>query len=288
MKLVRFGAAGEERPGLLTSKGRRIDLSQHFDDWDAGFFRRGGLEELAALLAKISHDSFPLVDESARHGAPVARPGKVICVGLNYSDHAAESGMAIPKEPILFMKAANTVVGPFDNLVIPRGSMKTDWEVELGIIIGKDARYLSSPAESSDFIAGYCLSHDVSEREFQLERGGQWTKGKSCDTFNPLGPFMVTRDELQNVKSLGMSLNVNGMRRQTGNTSTMIFDVFTLVHYISQFMTLEAGDLISTGTPPGVGLGMKPPQYLKAGDVVELSIEQLGTQRQVCVADMVG
>jgi len=288
MKLVRFGDAGKERPGLLTHEGKRVNLSQDFNDWDAEFFRRGGLDELAALLSKKDVGSFPPVDESVRYGAPVARPGKVICVGLNYSDHAAESGMEIPKEPILFMKAANTVVGPYDNLIIPRGSKKTDWEVELGIVLGKDARYLSSPDEASDLIAGFCLSHDVSEREFQLERGGQWTKGKSCDTFNPLGPFLATKDELANVKSLPMTLSVNGERRQTGNTSTMIFDVYTLVHYISQFMTLEAGDLISTGTPPGVGLGMKPPQYLKPGDVVELSIDQLGAQRQVCVSDTVG
>jgi 2,4-didehydro-3-deoxy-L-rhamnonate hydrolase len=288
MKLVRFGAVGEERPGLLTSDGKRVDLSQHFDDWDSGFFRRGGLNDLAGLLSKRDLISFPSVAENVRVGAPIARPGKIVCVGLNYSDHAAESGMEIPKEPILFMKAANTVVGPYDNLIIPRGSKKTDWEVELGLVIGKDARYLSSPDEASEFIAGYCLSHDVSEREFQLERGGQWSKGKSCDTFNPMGPMLVTKDELPNVQSLAMSLNVNGERRQSGNTSNMIFDVFTLVHYISQFMTLEAGDLISTGTPPGVGLGMKPPQYLKAGDVVELSIEHLGTQRQVCVADLAG
>ena len=285
MKLVRFGTPGEERPGLLTDEGKRIDLSQHFDDWNADFFRQGGLNKLADVLAERDLSTFPSVEESVRYGAPIARPGKVICVGLNYSDHAAESGMEVPKEPILFMKAANTVVGPYDNLIIPRGSKKTDWEVELAIVIGKDARYLSSPEEASDFIAGYCLSNDVSEREFQLERGGQWSKGKSCDTFNPLGPYLVTKDELPNVKSLAMSLNVNGEKRQRGNTSTMVFDVFTLVHYISQFMTLEAGDLISTGTPPGVGLGMKPPQYLKAGDVVELSIEHLGTQRQVCVAD---
>jgi 2,4-didehydro-3-deoxy-L-rhamnonate hydrolase len=285
VKLVRFGTPGEERPGLLTDEGKRIDLSQHFDNWNADFFRQGGLNKLADVLAERDLSTFPSVEESVRYGAPIARPGKVICVGLNYSDHAAESGMEVPKEPILFMKASNTVVGPHDNLIIPRGSKKTDWEVELAIVIGKDARYLSSPKEASDFIAGYCLSNDVSEREFQLERGGQWSKGKSCDTFNPLGPYLVTKDELPNVKSLAMSLNVNGEKRQRGNTSTMVFDVFTLVHYISQFMTLEAGDLISTGTPPGVGLGMKPPQYLKAGDVVELSIEHLGTQRQVCVAD---
>lgn len=284
MKLIRFGNVNEERPGLLTGDGKRVDLSDHFEDWNSAFFRRGGLAELADLIAHDNLSEFAGVDESVRHGAPVARPGKVICVGLNYSDHAAESAMPIPKEPILFMKAANTVVGPYDNLLIPRGSTKTDWEVELGVVIGKDARYLNSPGEAPLYIAGYCLSHDVSEREFQLERGGQWTKGKSCDTFNPLGPILVTPDEIPDVQSLAMSLSVNGEKRQSGNTSTMIFDVCTLVHYISQFMTLEAGDLISTGTPPGVGLGMNPPQYLKAGDTVELSIERLGSQKQICIA----
>ena len=285
MKLIRFGNVNEERPGLLAKDGRRVDLSRHFEDWNPAFFRRGGLASLADLLVHCDTSELGVVDESVRHGAPVARPGKVICVGLNYSDHAAESGMPIPKEPILFMKAANTVVGPYDSLLIPRRSTKTDWEVELGVVIGKDARYLSSPAEAPSYIAGYCLSHDVSEREFQLERGGQWTKGKSCDTFNPLGPTLVTPDEIPDVHSLAMSLSVNGEMRQSGNTSTMIFNVYTLVHYISQFMTIEAGDLISTGTPPGVGLGMKPPQYLKAGDAVELSIDRLGSQRQICIAE---
>jgi 2-keto-4-pentenoate hydratase/2-oxohepta-3-ene-1,7-dioic acid hydratase in catechol pathway len=223
------------------------------------------------------------LDAALRTGSPIARPGKVICIGLNYSDHARETGAAIPAEPILFMKAANTVVGPFDDVQIPRGSEKTDWEVELGVVIGQTARYLDSPGDARACIAGYVLSHDVSERAYQLERGGQWTKGKSCDTFNPLGPFLLTADELADPCHLAMSLKVNGVQRQTGNTSTMIFDPFTLLHYISNFMTLEPGDLISTGTPPGVGLGMKPPQYLKAGDIVELEIERLGSQSQRCV-----
>ncbi|HVJ09045.1 MAG TPA: fumarylacetoacetate hydrolase family protein [Acidisarcina sp.] len=285
MKLIRFGNLNEERPGLLTDDGRRIDLSGHFEDWNPTFFRRRGLAALSDLLAQTDPSQFAVVDEAVRHGSPVARPGKVICVGLNYSDHAAEAGMALPKEPILFMKGSNTVVGPYDNILIPRRSTKTDWEVELGIIIGKDARYLNSVVEAPDYIAGYCVSHDVSEREFQLERGGQWTKGKSCDTFNPLGPALITPEEIPDVRSLAMSLSVNGERRQSGNTGTMIFDVYTLVYYISQFMTLEAGDLISTGTPPGVGMGMKPPQFLKAGDIVELSIDGLGSQRQVCMAE---
>jgi 2-keto-4-pentenoate hydratase/2-oxohepta-3-ene-1,7-dioic acid hydratase in catechol pathway len=202
---------------------------------------------------------------------------------LNYSDHAKESGMPIPAEPIVFQKGSNTVVGPYDPILIPRKSQKTDWEVELGLVIGKDARYLDSPEQAREYIAGFCISHDVSEREFQLERGGQWTKGKSCDNFNPLGPFLVTPDELKDVHHLSMSLAVNGVTMQNGNTQTMIFNSYFIVHYLSQFMTLEAGDVITTGTPPGVGMGKKPAQYLKAGDVVELSIEQLGSQRQVCV-----
>ena len=213
----------------------------------------------------------------------VARPGKVICIGLNYSDHAAESGMAVPAEPIIFQKSANTVIGPYDHVMIPRNGFKTDWEVELGLVIGKDCRYLSSVEESKDYIAGYCVSNDVSERAFQLERGGQWTKGKSCDNFNPLGPFLSTTDEVPDVRNLKMKLSVNSVEMQNGNTSFMVFDCNYLVHYLSQFMTLEAGDLISTGTPPGVGMGKKPAQYLKAGDVIELSIESLGMQKQTCV-----
>jgi len=283
MKLVRCGEFREEQPGVLTDAGERLDLSGHFHDWDSSFFGGDGLVRLQEVL-RSSRESLPRFPENVRLGAPIARPGKVICIGLNYSDHAAESGMPIPAEPIVFMKASNTVVGPYDNIQIPRGSKKTDWEVELGGVIGREARYLESPGQAMAHIAGYALSHDVSEREFQLERGGQWTKGKSCDTFNPLGPFLLTRDELAQPHGLTMSLHVNGNQRQAGNTSTMIFDVSTLVHYLSQFMTLEPGDLISTGTPPGVGLGMKPPQYLQVGDVVELEIEHLGKQQQTCVA----
>lgn len=280
MHLLRFGEFRKERPGILW-EGKRKDLSAFFKDWDHDFFQQGGMDELRDLMRKKHH--LPDVPETARWGACVARPGKVLCIGLNYSDHAKESGMPIPAEPIVFQKGSNTVVGPYDPILIPRKSQKTDWEVELGLVIGKDARYLDSPEQARDYIAGFCISHDVSEREFQLERGGQWTKGKSCDNFNPLGPFLVTPDELKDVHHLSMSLAVNGVNMQNGNTQTMIFNSYFIVHYLSQFMTLEAGDLITTGTPPGVGMGKKPAQYLKAGDVVELSIEQLGSQRQVCV-----
>jgi len=282
MKLIRFGERSNEKPGILVNHKRR-DLSAEFEDWDHSFFSSGGLDSLTALLLKRSPESFPDVPESSRWGAPIARPRKIVCVGLNFHDHARESGMEIPKEPILFLKATNTVVGPEDDLLIPRGSQKTDWEVELGVVIGKEGRYLTSLDEARDCIAGYSISHDVSEREFQLERGGQWCKGKSCDTFNPLGPWLAISGDLPDVTRLGMKLWVNRELRQNGNTGTMIFGPVQLVHYISQFMTLEPGDLISTGTPPGVGLGMKPPQYLKVGDVVELEIDGLGRQQQVCV-----
>lgn len=281
MKLIRFGKIDNEKPGVMVGDGKRKDLSNYFVDWDRNFFRQGGLAELTDLVNMVT--DLPDVAEEARWAACVARPGKVICIGLNYSDHARESGMEIPDEPIIFQKGANTIVGPFDPILIPRKSEKTDWEVELGIVIGRDARYLNNLEDAKDYIAGYCVSHDVSERSFQLERGGQWTKGKSCDNFNPLGPFLATPDEIVDVHSLSMSLSVNGEAMQKGNTQTMIFNCYYIVHYLSQFMTLEAGDLISTGTPPGVGLGMKPPRYLKAGDVVELAIEGLGNQKQVCI-----
>jgi len=281
MKLIRFGEPGNEKPGVLDDNGRRKDVSHLFKDWDRITFQENGFSEIIKAIKDIN--TLPGVDENVRWASCVARPGKVICIGLNYSDHAAESGMAIPAEPIVFQKGANTVIGAYDNILIPRKSEKTDWEVELGIVIGKDARYLNSVEESKDYIAGYCISHDVSERAFQLERGGQWTKGKSCDNFNPLGPFLATADEINDVHNLSMSLHVNGKQMQKGNSSTMIFNCYYLVHYLSQFMTLEAGDLISTGTPPGVGLGMKPAQYLKEGDVVELSIEGLGNQKQTCI-----
>ncbi len=280
MKLIRFGAPGKEKPGLIDNAGNRKDLSSSFKDWDREFFQNGGLAELKSIK---NLSSFPDVPSNVRWGSCVARPGKVLCIGLNYSDHAAESNMPVPAEPILFQKGANTVVGPYDSIMIPRKSKKTDWEVELGVVIGKDARYLNSAADSPAYVAGYCISNDVSEREFQLERGGQWTKGKSCDTFNPIGPFLATPEEIRDVHALSMSLHVNGKQMQKGNTSTMIFNTFFLIHYLSQFMTLEAGDFITTGTPPGVGLGMKPPQYLKAGDIVELAIEGLGSQKQTCI-----
>lgn len=277
MRLIRFGDIDNEKPGVCLGDGTRLDLSSTF----------GGVASLLDVpIPEIEEhvrrdlSRLPRVPDTVRWAAPVPRPGKVICIGLNYSDHAAESGMPIPAEPIVFLKGSNTVVGPYDDVLIPRTSEKTDWEVELGVVIGKAARYLNSKEAALENIAGYCISHDVSERAFQLERGGQWTKGKSCDTFNPLGPWLATPDEISNPQSLRMTLHVNGKLRQQGTTATMIFDVFELVRYLSQFMTLESGDLISTGTPPGVGLGMKPPQYLVAGDVVELEIEGLGQQRQ--------
>ena len=280
MKLLRFGPYRQEKPGIWLD-GKRYDLSDYFLDWNEEFFNHGGIKKLSTVLSQ--RPPLPEIDEKERWGACVARPGKVICIGLNYSDHAKESGMEIPKEPIVFQKGSNTVIGPYDSVQIPRKSIKTDWEVELGIIIGKDARYLSSATEAKECIAGYCISNDISEREFQLERGGQWTKGKSCDTFNPLGPFLVTSDEIKDPHQLGMQLSVNGKKMQDGSTATMIFNCYEIVYYLSQFMTLEAGDLISTGTPPGVGLGMKPPTYLKAGDIMELTIEGLGSQRQECL-----
>ncbi|WP_445737160.1 fumarylacetoacetate hydrolase family protein [Mariniflexile sp.] len=279
MKLIRFGNIGNEKPGIFVD-GKRKDVSSKIGDWNHNFFQNFNLEGLEELLGPL--ENFPDVSDDVRWASCVARPGKIICIGLNYSDHAAESGMDIPKEPIIFQKASNTMVGPNDNIIIPKKSLKTDWEVELGIIIGKDARYLNSKQEAKDFIAGYCVSHDVSERAFQLEMGGQWTKGKSCDSFNPLGPYMVTANDIVDVNNLNMSLYVNGEQMQKGNTSFMVFDPYTIVEYLSQFMTLEAGDLINTGTPPGVGLGMKPPKYLKDGDILELSIEGLGTQKQIC------
>lgn len=281
MKLIRFGNPGNEKPGILLN-GERKDLSHVFHDWDSAFFRNNGLEKLRSFLETESA-YLPDVATGARWASCVARPGKVLCIGLNYSDHAKESNMPIPAEPILFQKGSNTVVGPYDPILIPRNSKKTDWEVELGVVLAKDARYLSTVKEAESYIAGYCISHDVSEREFQLERGGQWTKGKSCDNFNPLGPYLLTKDEVFNIHNLSMSLNVNGKRMQTGNTNAMIFDCYHLIHYLSQFMTLEAGDLINTGTPPGVGLGMNPQQFLREGDIVELSIDELGAQKQVCI-----
>lgn len=280
MRLIRFGNPGAERPGILDEYNIRRDLSDRFRDWDRDFFNNGGLEKLNEYLSIRPRPS--TVGDDERWAAPVARPGKVICIGLNYSDHAKESNMAIPEEPIVFQKGSNTVVGPYDPIIIPRGSEKTDWEVELGVVIGKDARYLQTKEEAKDYILGYCVVNDVSERAFQLERGGQWTKGKSCDNFSPTGPWLLTAEEVADVHNLGLKLTVNDQIMQDGNTKNLIFDVYHIIHYLSQFMTLEAGDLILTGTPAGVGLGMTPPLYLKAGDVVELGIDGLGEQKQVC------
>ncbi|MFB2117986.1 fumarylacetoacetate hydrolase family protein [Parapedobacter sp. 2B3] len=280
MKLIRFGNPGAERPGILDEHNVRRDLSDRFSDWDREFFNKGGLEEIEAYLSINPRPTAVADDE--RWAAPIARPGKVICIGLNYSDHAKESNMEIPKEPIIFQKGANTVVGPYDPIIIPRDSEKTDWEVELGVVIGKNARYLQTREEAASYIAGYTVVNDVSERAFQLERGGQWTKGKSCDNFSPMGPWLLTADKVDDVHNLRLQLRVNGQTMQDGNTRNLIFDVYYIVHYLSQFMTLEAGDLILTGTPAGVGLGMKPPLYLKAGDTVELIIDGLGEQKQVC------
>ncbi len=277
MQLIRWGSPDAEHPGVIVD-GVRKDCSAHFTDWTPSFFRTGGVTALRELLATAP--ALPDVPRDARWAACIPRPGKVVAIGLNYSDHAAEVGAKLPKEPIVFLKGTNTVVGPYDTVLIPRQSQKTDWEVELGIVIGRDARYLESIDDAAAHIAGYCIVHDVSEREFQTERGGQWTKGKSCDTFAPTGPWIATPDEIPDINAVTLELDVNGIRRQTGSTASMVFNPFYLVHYLSQFMTLEAGDLIATGTPPGVGMAMNPPTFLTAGDVVELRVAHLGVQRQ--------
>ncbi|MBO9738817.1 fumarylacetoacetate hydrolase family protein [Xanthomonas axonopodis pv. begoniae] len=279
MKLVRIGAEGHERPGLIDSEGRIRDLSGVIDDVAGEHITSAGLEKLRALDAA----TLPLIEGDVRYGAAVGRIGKFICVGLNYADHAAESGMDVPKMPILFMKATTAVCGPNDTVIIPRGSVKSDWEVELGVVIGDVARDVSVD-QALNHVAGYAVINDLSEREFQLEHGGQWVKGKSADTFGPIGPWLVTRDEIPDPQNLSMWLEVNGHRYQNGSTRTMVFGVAELVSHISRYMTLMPGDVISTGTPPGVGLGQKPPVYLKPGDVMELEIEGLGRQRQPVVA----
>ncbi len=279
MKLMRVGEPGREKPALLDKDGKIRDLSAHVADIGGEAISPTGLSKIAALDV----NSLPVLQEG-RVGACVAGTGKFICIGLNFSDHAAETGATVPPEPVIFMKATSAIVGPNDAVLIPRGSEKTDWEVELGVVIGKTAKYVSE-ADALDYVAGYCVSHDVSERAFQTERAGQWTKGKSCDTFGPIGPWLVTKDEVADPQNLGMWLKVNGKTMQDGSTKTMVYGVAHVVSYLSQFMSLHPGDVISTGTPPGVGMGMKPPQYLKAGDVVELGIEGLGTQRQTFEAD---
>jgi len=280
MKLVRFGPRGQEKPGIVAADGRIKDVSAHIRDYDHDFFAAGGLEVVRSLAAKP--EALPDAPADVRLAAPVARPRNVFAIGLNYSDHAKETGAAIPSEPILFMKATGAVCGPHDPILIPRGSVKTDWEVELGLVIGRTTRYLESKAAAREHVAGFCIANDVSERSFQIERGGQWSKGKSSDNFLPLGPWLVTADEVPDPQVLAMRLTVNGETRQAGNTATMIFDVWHVVHYLSQFLTLEAGDVVITGTPPGVGMAMKPPEFLAAGDVVELTIDGLGRQRCVC------
>lgn len=284
MRFARIGQPGYETPAVILTDDSYIDISEITADIDGDFLARF---DRAAVAAYVENQQALGRTESLgdqRMGSPIARPHQVLCIGLNYADHAAESGMAIPEEPIVFNKAPNTVVGPFDDVVIPRGSNKTDWEVELGIIIGIRARYLASPEDAWAHIAGFTLVNDVSEREFQLERGGQWVKGKSCETFNPCGPWLVTPDEIDDVHDLGIWLDVNGQRRQTGSTRTMIFNVPHIVWYLSQFMVLEPGDLINTGTPPGVGLGMIPPTFLAVGDVMVLGIDRLGAQHQRVVS----
>jgi len=300
MKLMRLGPVGSEKPvvrvdapGLPDGAGY-VDVSDFTPDFDEAFFAGDGMLRLAPLVAErvAAGAVHPFTVDgqgaqaaaSERIGAPIARPHQILCIGLNYSDHAAESGMAVPDEPILFTKSPNTLVGPNDDVRMPRGATKLDWEVELGIVIGRRASYLDSVEQARDHIAGYVVVNDVSERAFQIERGGQWSKGKSAETFNPAGPWLATPDEFDDVMQLGMWLDVNGQRRQTGSTSTMIFDPFVIVHYLSQFLVLEPGDLINTGTPPGVGLGMTPPTYLAVGDVMRLGIDGLGEQQQVVIA----
>jgi 2,4-diketo-3-deoxy-L-fuconate hydrolase len=282
MKLIRFGEPGKESPGLLIEDGGRLDVSAFVRDYDEAFFASDGLSRLEHWL-KENAPSAPRVATSVRLGPPISRPSKIVCIGLNFRDHARESKMEIPKEPVIFFKASSSLVGPNDDLIMPKNSRKVDWEVELAIVIGKKCSYIERE-DALGYIAGYALHNDYSERMFQLERAGQWVKGKSADTFAPLGPFLATQDEIPDTSRLAMWLKVNGVSRQRSSTSEMIFDLPTLVSYVSQFMTLLPGDIISTGTPAGVGLGMSPPQYLKAGDVVELGIDQLGESRQSVVA----
>ena len=279
MKLLRFGNSGEEKPGIIDENGKIRDLSDVIDDINGNTISPESLDKLKSLDVS----SLPQVTGNPRIGPCVNKVGKFLCIGLNFSDHAAETGLEPPEEPILFSKATSAIIGPNDNVEIPRTSTATDWEVELGVIIGKKAKYISE-VEAKNYIAGYCVVNDVSERDFQIKRSGQWTKGKSCDTFGPIGPYLVTTDEIEDVQNLSMYLDVNGKRMQTGSTKTMIFSAYHIVHYLSQFMTLFPGDVIATGTPPGVGMGMQPPVYLKPGDVMKLGIDKLGDQEQKCVS----
>jgi 2,4-diketo-3-deoxy-L-fuconate hydrolase len=278
MKLIRFGEVGKEKAGVIIND-KRYDVSAFGEDFNEAFFETNGIERLGSWLADNSA-SLPEVSEDVRLGSCVARPSKIVCIGLNYADHARESGMDVPTEPVIFFKSSTSISGPNDPIIIPKNSTKTDWEVELAFVIGKKAQYVEE-ADALDYVAGYCLHNDVSEREFQLERGGNWSKGKGCDSFAPVGPFLATPDEVGDVDNLSMWLSVNGKMFQNSSTNQLIFKIPTIISYVSQFMTLLPGDIISTGTPPGVGLGFKPPIYLKEGDVVELGIENLGTAKQV-------
>ncbi len=281
MKLIRFGDAGKEKPGVIIGE-KRLDLSSIIADYNEAFFENDGLKKLQAALCNAT--SFPEVEADVRLGSPVARPSKIICIGLNYGDHCIETNAPIPAEPIIFFKSTTALCGPDDEVIIPKNSTKTDWEVELAFVISKKVSYVEE-ADAMNYVAGYCLHNDYSERAFQLERGGQWAKGKGCDTFAPLGPFLATPDEIADVNNLTMWLSVNGKKYQNSNTLNLVFKIPFLVHYLSQFMTLLPGDVISTGTPPGVGLGIKPEAvYIKAGDVIELGIDGLGTSKQVAVA----
>ena len=278
MKLIRFGKSGQEKPGVQLDDGTRLDCSGFGEDYDESFFENDGTGRLQQWLSD-NQASCEVVPPETRLGAPLARPSKIICIGLNFKDHAEESGMTPPTEPVVFFKATSAIVGPNDDLVLPRNAEKGDWEVELAVVVGKKASYVEE-ADAMDYVAGYCLHNDYSERAFQLEMSGQWVKGKSCDTFAPLGPFIATKDEIADVNAMGMWLTVNGDKKQNGSTSNFIFNVPQVISYLSRFMTLLPGDVISTGTPAGVGLGFDPPLYLKAGDVVELGIDGLGQSRQ--------
>jgi 2-keto-4-pentenoate hydratase/2-oxohepta-3-ene-1,7-dioic acid hydratase in catechol pathway len=279
MKFIRYGEPGQEKPGIVEDNGTIRDISELVDDLSGSV-----LENLDDLAGKIKPDSLPVVDGSVRIGPCVGGTGKFICIGLNYADHAAESGLEVPPEPVIFMKATSAICGPNDPIIIPKGSEKTDWEVELGVVIGKKAKYVDQD-DALSHVAGYCVINDVSERAFQTERAGQWTKGKSCDNFGQIGPWLVTPDDVADPQDLSMWLEVNGEKVQYGSTKTMVYGVAHVISYLSQFFTLHPGDVISTGTPPGVGMGFKPPRYLKAGDVVELGIAGLGSQRQDVIAD---
>ncbi len=279
MKLIRFGKEGQEKPGIHF-EGKNYDLSTFVKDYDESFFELNGLEKLAGI---VNEEKLPLINDGQRIGSPIARPSKILCIGLNYAKHAKETGAAIPTEPILFMKSTSSLTGPFDNIIIPKNSEKTDWEVELGVVIGKKASYVSEE-EAMDYVAGYVLHNDVSERAFQLERGGTWDKGKGCDSFAPLGPWLVTKDEIPNPHKLRLWLSLNGKMMQDSNTDDLIFNIPQLISYSSQFMTLLPGDVISTGTPAGVGLGFSPNIYLKPGDVIELGIDGLGSSKQTAIA----